>query len=70
MLPQVGERLAYRYDFGDCWEHDIEVEKIYQGAPTTIYPRCTAGSRTCPPEDCGGPDGVVEHLRALKHLKG
>ncbi|MEV6867463.1 plasmid pRiA4b ORF-3 family protein [Streptosporangium subroseum] len=70
LLPTIGGRLAYRYDFGDCWDHDIEVEKIHQGAPKTTYPRCTAGGRACPPEDTGGPDGFVEHLRALRHRKG
>ncbi|WP_248966226.1 plasmid pRiA4b ORF-3 family protein [Sphaerisporangium perillae] len=59
LLPRPGGRLAYRYDFGDCWDHDIEVEKIHQAAKNSIYPRCPAGGRACPPEDSGGPEGFA-----------
>ncbi|MCW2879084.1 MAG: DNA-invertase from lambdoid prophage e14 [Sphaerisporangium sp.] len=69
LLPRQGGRMAYRYDFGDCWDHDIEVEKVHQAAKNTIYPRCPAGGRACPPEDSGGPEGFAEHLRVLRHKK-
>jgi hypothetical protein len=39
--------VAYRYDFGDCWDHDLLVEKIHQQSPRGIYPRCSAGGRAC-----------------------
>ncbi|GAA3507659.1 hypothetical protein FHR32_004325 [Streptosporangium album] len=70
LLPDAGGWLAYRYDLGDCWDHDIQVEKIHRAASNTAYPRCTAGGRACPPEDSGGPEGFAEHLRALRHKKG
>jgi hypothetical protein len=70
LLPEPGERLAYRYDFGDCWDHDLVVEKIHRAAPKALYPRCSAGGRACPPEDSGGPDGFADLLRALRHKKG
>ncbi|MEV4183790.1 recombinase family protein [Streptosporangium canum] len=70
LIPQAGDWLGYRYDFGDCWDHDIEVEKVHRAATKTTYPRCSAGGRACPPEDSGGPEGYVEHLRALRHRKG
>ncbi|GGK97568.1 hypothetical protein Ppa06_63400 [Planomonospora parontospora subsp. parontospora] len=54
LLPKAGARLAYRYDFGDRWDHDIEVEKIHRPAKNVAYPRCSAGGRACPPEDSGG----------------
>jgi hypothetical protein len=66
-----GGRLTYVYDFGDDWLHDIMVEKVIgRPRPDTIYPRCTGGRRTCPPEDCGGPPGFYNMLRALRHRKG
>jgi hypothetical protein len=51
----------YLYDFGDSWEHEVKLEKILPRAKDCIYPRCIAGERACPPEDCGGVWGY-EHL--------
>lgn len=48
------EKFRYEYDFGDDWDHIIEVEKTLPVDPTQSYPRCIAGKRACPPEDCGG----------------
>ncbi|MEO3892165.1 type II toxin-antitoxin system prevent-host-death family antitoxin [Nonomuraea sp. B5E05] len=70
LLPDPGEWLAYRYDFGDCWDHDLVVEKIHRPAPKVPYPRCSTGGRACPPEDSGGPEGFADLLRALRHKKG
>ncbi|MEU5869595.1 plasmid pRiA4b ORF-3 family protein [Nonomuraea sp. NPDC047529] len=70
LIPQVGDWLGYRYDMGNCWDHDLVVEKVHQAARNTTYPRCSAGGRACPPEDSGGPEGYAEHLRALRHRKG
>ncbi|MEV2273875.1 IS1096 element passenger TnpR family protein [Nonomuraea africana] len=39
VIPRVGDRLGYRYDFGDFWDHDIEVEKVHRAAKNTTYPR-------------------------------
>ncbi|MFD8565165.1 plasmid pRiA4b ORF-3 family protein [Streptosporangium canum] len=70
LIPKAGDWLGYRYDFGDCWDHDVEVEKVHRAGAKTTYPRCSAGGRACPPEDSGGPEGYAEHLRALRHRKG
>lgn len=63
--PQVGGRIRYVYDFGDGWEHDIEVENVLAAEPGIAYPRCLTGERACPPEDCGGIGGYEELLQIL-----
>ena len=55
VLSRVGAKMRWDYDFGDGWEHDVVVEAIEPAATDVVYPRCTAGRRACPPEDCGGP---------------
>ncbi|WP_331747965.1 plasmid pRiA4b ORF-3 family protein (plasmid) [Streptomyces sp. NBC_00873] len=70
MLPEVGSGAGYVYDFGDHWVHHITVEKIHRPAANTCYPRCSAGRRACPPEDCGGPLGYERTLRAIRARKG
>lgn len=54
VVPGVGDRLRYVYDFGDDWRHNIVVEDVAAVQPGVAYPRCTAGRRARPPEDCGG----------------
>jgi len=66
----AGDKLVYEYDFGDGWEHEIEVEKVTEPETAVHYPRCTSGERSCPPEDCGGPPGyerLLEILRDPRH---
>tara|TARA_B000000565_G_C23782175_1_gene376375 strand:- start:337 stop:783 length:447 start_codon:yes stop_codon:yes gene_type:complete len=56
----------YMYDFGDEWEHKIELEKILPAEAGHLYPKCLAGKRACPPEDCGGMWGYENLLEILK----
>lgn len=70
VLPEVGAGAGYTYDFGDFWQHVVEVEKIHRPAPRTAYPRCSVGRRACPPEDCGGPEGYYDMLKVLRSRKG
>lgn len=64
-LGPGGKRFVYEYDFGDGWQHDIVVEKTLPPAAGVVYPRCIAGRRACPPEDCGGPWGYGDFLEAI-----
>lgn len=68
VLRTPGDRVAYLYDFGDMVHH-IELDKVIT-RPRAAVPRCTAGKRACPPEDCGGPWGYEETLKALRARKG
>ena len=64
LVARPGDRLVYRYDFGDGWEHDVVVERVLAAQPGVRYPRCAGGARRCPPEDCGGSWGYA-HLREV-----
>jgi len=58
-------KIRYEYDFGDCWVHDITVEKILVSEVPLVAPVCFGGKRACPPEDCGGGPGYEDMLEAL-----
>lgn len=58
-------RLAYRYDFGDDWGHELRLERILPLDPDTPTLVCLEGEGACPPENCGGPFGYTELLRAV-----
>jgi len=64
---QLKERscFTYLYDFGDYWLHDVMVEEVVPLPKGQRLPRCMAGARACPPEDCGGTHGYFELLEAL-----
>lgn len=64
-LANPGDRARYDYDFGDGWEHDLVPEQVGPRLARTRYPRCVAGARACPPEDCGGPVGYARLLDVL-----
>jgi hypothetical protein len=55
----------YIYDFGDGWEHKVILEKSLPREEGTHYPQCIGGRRKCPPEDCGGPWGYEDFLKAM-----
>ncbi|MEO6205659.1 MAG: plasmid pRiA4b ORF-3 family protein [Mycobacteriales bacterium] len=60
VLTDLGDRFTYRYDFGDGWEHDVEVLGPGDDVPGLRY-----GENDCPPEDCGGPGGWEELREVL-----
>jgi hypothetical protein len=65
VLPTVGAKMTWDYDFGDGWQHNVLVEAIEPVAADVLYPRCLAGKRACPPEDCGGPPGYADILEVI-----
>ncbi len=65
LIGPAGERLLYEYDFGDGWQHELLLEEVLLG-DESFQQMCVAGKRCCPPEDCGGPQGFTELLRALQ----
>jgi len=65
-LPlEPGTGFEYVYDFGDDWHHTVLVEQRLTRDRDGQYPVCLDGERAGPPEDCGGPPGYANLLRAL-----
>lgn len=58
-LKDLPRTFTYLYDFGDSWEHDIEV--LGSGGPAGLV----EGEGACPPEDCGGAPGYEELVKTL-----
>ncbi|MCH1627735.1 plasmid pRiA4b ORF-3 family protein [Fredinandcohnia quinoae] len=56
--------LKYNYDFGDNWQHTIEVERMIDDYHVN-YPICQDGEGNTPPEDVGGEYGYEEFLIIL-----
>ncbi|MBX0328573.1 plasmid pRiA4b ORF-3 family protein [Oscillochloris sp. ZM17-4] len=65
LLTEPKQKLSYEYDFGDSWTHVVLLEQVREPEPGVAYPRCTAGKRACPPEDCGGVWGYADFLAAI-----
>ena len=65
VLPQPGAALRYAYDFGDGWEHRVELLAVRPPGAGERTATCVAGERACPPEDCGGPGGYADLVAAL-----
>ena len=62
-------QMEYEYDFGDGWYHELVLEKIIEPAIGKFYPACTAGEKSCPPEDCGSIPGFYNMLEIIKNKK-
>lgn len=66
-FTQPGDSFEYEYDFGDSWKHEVLLEGILLKEDGVSYPRCTAGQRAGPPEDCGGVPGYYRLLEIIKN---
>ena len=65
ILKNEKDTLFYLYDLGDCWEHQILLEKILPFTTEVTLPVCIKGRRACPPEDVGGVGGYSFFLEAI-----
>lgn len=59
------KQIRYDYDFGDCWRHEVVLEKLLPIEEEIRYPKCIDGARACPPEDVGGLPGYGYFLEAI-----
>ena len=66
---KLKQKFHYTYDFGDCWEHQIVLEKILSDENVFMNPVCIAGALSCPPEDCGSIFGYYRLLAIKKNKK-
>jgi len=64
-FTELGQVMEYDYDFGDGWHHEILLEGILLKEDGNTYPKCLAGERACPPEDCGSISGYCRLLEIL-----
>lgn len=65
LVKQGYERFDYVYDYGDFWEHTVEVESVFQPEDDARFPICLEGAASSPPEDVGGSMGYEEFLRII-----
>lgn len=67
VLQKVKDRLLYEYDFGDSWEHYIELTEVLPRRPKGIQlPLCVDGNHRGPPEDCGSYEGFTRFLKIMR----
>ena len=69
ILSIENEQFFYNYDFGDCWLHEITLEKMVLKENKVSYPLCIEGKLNCPPEDCGGIQGFYHVLSIIQNKK-
>lgn len=58
------QSLRYGYDFGDDWQHKIEVGKVLP-VEACALPICIGSANACPPEDVDGTYGYADFLEAI-----
>jgi hypothetical protein len=48
----LGRVFGYRFDFGDDWFHQVQVDRIEKAIPTVTYPRVIRRVGKSPPQYC------------------
>ncbi len=71
-LTEETESVKFCYDYGDGWEINLVLEKIYEDKilPSKELPRALEGQGYGIIEDCGGPGGLEDIAKAFKKEKG
>lgn len=65
VLSEESGPLTYEYDFGDSWDHLIELIEVLPPEPAAPRARLIRGERRGPLEDSGGIGGYQELLAIL-----
>jgi hypothetical protein len=60
------KQIVYTYDFGDNWEHTVEVEDVLFDFDKN-HPVCLDGQGDRPPEDVGGESGYIEFIKIINN---
>lgn len=64
LFKNPGDQLVYVYDFGDHWQHDLELEAASNMELYSAF--CDGGQNECPPEDVGGMHGYEELVKTFQ----
>lgn len=72
ILSRETETMMFSYDYGDGWEIQVVLEKIFEDPdlPGKELPRVLDGEGYGIVEDCGGPGGLEDIAKAFKKKKG
>lgn len=62
VFNRKGSKIRYSYDFGDDWEHELQLIERSIGSPHVAL---LAAEGRCPPEDVGGVWGYATMLEVL-----
>lgn len=66
IFQRKGQKIIYLYDFGDSWEHEVKLEKTFEGeSDTELYPNFVSAIGVAPEEDSGGIWGWEDICHAL-----
>ena len=67
VLGESVREFFYVYDFGDPWQHQVNVQDVLLPNPINTGPVCIAGQNAGPPGDVGGVGGCAAFLEAIQN---
>ncbi|WP_188454193.1 plasmid pRiA4b ORF-3 family protein [Virgibacillus oceani] len=53
-FKKTNDKIMYTYDFGDDWQHEIVLMKMFAAEKGVEYPRCVGARNIAPEEDSRG----------------